>query len=178
MGRPPVWLPLVICGRRAVVNIYSPLLNVMTVTQPFRSMKTRNWQNWNRKQELISCWLYTQIIGASCVVALGTPPFPNLANLFHVHAFFISLNSANLVNHDKIQKQCSYYQHYLSGQSYIPNASNRKYIFFTVSKQYAGSNPEPKSVVDPGFPRGGGANSKCGCCMKLKEFRPGGHVRQ
>ena len=41
---------------------------------------------------------------------------------------WMSLNSVNLVNPDKIEKY--YYLHYLSGHNYALSNSNRKYILF------------------------------------------------
>ena len=55
---------------------------------------------------------------------------------FHINGLFpkwLSLNSLNSMNRDKVQKWYGYYWHYPSGYSYILNDSNRKYIFFTTS---------------------------------------------
>ena len=46
---------------------------------------------------------------------------------------WLSLNSANSVNHDKIQEQYCYHRYYPSGNRYIPSASNTKWIFITTS---------------------------------------------
>ena len=46
---------------------------------------------------------------------------------------WLSLNSANSVNHDQIQQQYGYQSYYQSSNRYIANASNTKVVFITAS---------------------------------------------
>ena len=52
---------------------------------------------------------------------------------FRVFPKWISLNSGNSVNHDKIQKWYGYQRYYPSCNRYITSTSNIKCIFITTS---------------------------------------------
>ena len=71
-----------------------------------------------------------------CYIGLCKASLPRTTPINNTIVFpkLISLNPANSVNHDKIQKLYDYQGEYLSTDRYIPINSNRKYIFFTISR--------------------------------------------